>query len=179
MTTEPDDLGLPPRFWAKVNKNGPEVRPGLGPCWLWTGAKTEKGYGTFLATLGSKTKSLSHRVSLAAALKRPISKGLSALHKCDVHLCVNPSHLWEGRQAENIADMIAKDRQAKGEEHSQAKLTVEQVLAIRADDRIHRVIAADYGVSRAAVTAIKGNKRWAHLSAQSPCAHRDCADKIS
>jgi len=35
------------RFWSKVDKNGPipQHKPELGPCWVWTGAKMERGYG--------------------------------------------------------------------------------------------------------------------------------------
>jgi hypothetical protein len=45
-----------------------------------------------------------------------------------------------------------------------AKLTVEQVRAIRADPRMHKDIAPDYGVSRPAVTLIKTRKTWAHIT---------------
>lgn len=31
------------RFWAKVDKNGPVVRPELGPCWIWTGNRDPWG----------------------------------------------------------------------------------------------------------------------------------------
>ncbi len=39
------------------------------------------------------------------------------------------------------------------------KLTSEQVAAIRQDDRVHKVIAEDYGVSREMVSMIKRGKR--------------------
>lgn len=51
-----------------------------------------------------------HRVALELRLGRPIRPGLVACHTCDVANCVNPSHLWEGTQAENLADMRAKGR---------------------------------------------------------------------
>ncbi len=39
------------RFWSKVDKDGPVPahRPDLGPCWLWTAARTH-GYGRFGVT---------------------------------------------------------------------------------------------------------------------------------
>jgi HNH endonuclease len=37
------------RFWSKVNKNGPIPihKPELGPCWIWIGTISKKGYGMF------------------------------------------------------------------------------------------------------------------------------------
>jgi hypothetical protein len=34
---------LTERYWPQVDKNGPTVRPELGPCWIWTGASSD-GY---------------------------------------------------------------------------------------------------------------------------------------
>jgi len=59
-----------------------------------------------------------------------------------------------------MADRDAKGRQAKGEGHGNAKLTTEQVVAIRADGRVHSVIAGDYGVSRSNVSLIKRGQAW-------------------
>ena len=42
------------RFWPKVDKNGPvpEPHPELGPCWVWTGAKSN----TFIQVRGGRTR---------------------------------------------------------------------------------------------------------------------------
>ena len=47
--------------------------------------------------------------------------------------------------------------------HGPAKLTVDQVLAIRADPRFQREIAAEYGISRAQVSTIKSRQSWSNL----------------
>lgn len=87
-----------------------------------------------------------------------IPEGRFVLHKCDVPSCVNPNHLFLGTNNDNVADMVAKGRQA-------SKLTKRQVLQIRADARSRREIAADYGVTTVCVGSIKRNAAWAHLRA--------------
>lgn len=44
------------------------------------------------------------------------------------------------------------------------KLAESDVLAIRNDTRIQRVIAADYGIQQQHVSRIKSGKRWSHLN---------------
>jgi hypothetical protein len=39
-----------------------------------------------------------------------VPAGLRVLHRCDVGMCVNPSHLFIGTAKDNTADMIAKGR---------------------------------------------------------------------
>lgn len=51
-----------------------------------------------------------HRVALELRLGRRIRPGYVACHTCDVANCVNPDHLWEGTQAENLDDMRQKGR---------------------------------------------------------------------
>lgn len=55
-------------------------------------------------------KKLHHRVVLEKKLGRPIRDGYCALHTCDVRNCINPDHLWEGTQQDNIWDAQDKGR---------------------------------------------------------------------
>ena len=80
-------------------------------CWLWTGGISHSGYGNFWYN----GRSLSaHRASYQFNFG-PIPEGKFVLHKCDVKICVNPMHLFLGTTDDNMADMVAKGRQAHGE----------------------------------------------------------------
>ena len=141
------------RFYDKV-----DAGPG-GGCHLWMAATNEHGYGRIWMAPGMV---YAHR--LAWELRRgAIPKGLCALHKCDRPRCVNPDHMFLGTRADNVADMVAKGRQALGSDAGGAKLTPTQVAAIRVDPRRRREIAADYGIHRTMVDMIRRGERWGWL----------------
>jgi len=75
-------------------------------CWLWLRSKTKRGYGKI--TLDGKTLYV-HRV-VWEALHGEIPKGMKILHHCDNPSCVNPAHLFQGTQKDNMQDMLAKGR---------------------------------------------------------------------
>lgn len=50
-----------------------------------------------------------------------------------------------------------------GSKSPNAKLTEPEVMAIREDDRIARLIAADYGVSTSTIYLVKHRKIWQHI----------------
>ena len=129
-------------------------------CLEWTRARNDNGYG--LSSHG-----LVHRVSYRAFVGE-IPDGLFVLHRCDNPPCFEPTHLFLGTQQDNVRDMISKGRQWRnpgypGEQNPASVLTEEDVLAILADSRSQRAIAADYGVTQAAVSLIKQGKNWPHL----------------
>jgi hypothetical protein len=86
------------RFWGQVSKYGGH---GNGFCWFWTGSKNlshKKEYGMFFV----KDKSiLAHRFSYLLH-NGTIDTSLVIDHICDNGLCVNPTHLQQITNRENI-----------------------------------------------------------------------------
>jgi len=105
-------------FWARVDQSG-----GADACWPWTGGRFKRRGGYGRVTLNKKD-AYSHRVAFALANLRTPSQ--CVLHKCDNPPCCNPSHLFEGTQADNVADCVAKGRTARGDK-SGARLHPESV----------------------------------------------------
>lgn len=62
--------------------------------------------------------------------------------------------------------MMSKGRHyaRAGSDHGMAKLTEEAALAIYSASGTHQAIAADHGVSRPTVSAIKRGERWQHVT---------------
>jgi DNA invertase Pin-like site-specific DNA recombinase len=51
----------------------------------------------------------------------------------------------------------------RGEEVASAKLTADDVRAIRRDERTRAEIAAQYGISKATVSSIWARRTWKHV----------------
>lgn len=130
-------------------------------CWVWTGALDGDGYG--MVSMGSGKDRGAHRVSWEIH-RGPIPAGLHVLHHCDNPPCVNPDHLFPGTQADNVADMVRKDRGQKGERSAASKLTTSQVRSIRSDSRSQKDIARAFGVDQSTISEIKTGKTWSHVA---------------
>jgi hypothetical protein len=147
---------LSSRFWAKVDRRGPDE------CWPWTGDKTRAGYG--LIRLNGR-RAYAHRVSweLSEGL---IPFGFGVFHRCDNPPCVNPGHLFTGTHADNMRDMVAKGRRgyagSPGERHPAARLSAADVASIREADASVRTrdLAARYGISTGYAYAVRRGHGW-------------------
>jgi hypothetical protein len=163
------ELNLPAGFWRKVNRNGPEKSPELGPCWLWTGHLDRDGYGRYWAKEdGTWRKVNAHRHAFEKSIGRALHTGMKACHRCDVPACVNPSHIWEGTDLENARDSALKSRRfcPVGEKNPRRKLSEQDARAILSGVGRYKDLAARFSVSVSTVAMIKTGKKWAHLQGQ-------------
>jgi len=141
------------RYWEKVDVKGPD------DCWEWLAGKHRDGYGHFRFQ-GNTRKS--HRAAWMIE-NGEIPKGICVLHRCDNPGCVNPAHLFLGTHKDNSRDAAKKGRLPRGENHCDSKLTISQVLKIRASDKRQTALARQYNVSRRNIGLIKNRETWKHI----------------
>lgn len=145
-------LSLEERFWSGVDKSA--------GCWIWKNALKD---GAYPSLKNGDTQIRASKVSYELHIGK-VDAGLCVLHKCDNRRCVNPWHLFLGTRADNSADMVAKDRERRGEAHPNHKLTIDDVRNIRAliisGSSSQGQLARKYGVNQSCISRIANKKRW-------------------
>jgi hypothetical protein len=142
------------RFWKHISP------PNESGCRLWNGALSDGRYGNFWDGGGHKKAHI-----YAWELQNgPVPHGMKVCHQCDTPRCVEETHLFLGTQLDNLRDMVAKGRGARGERHYLAKLTDEKVVAIRAFSGTGKACAEQFGVSQATISVVRSGKKWAHVT---------------
>ncbi len=168
----------PETFWNRIEKTE--------GCWIWHGDTQKYGYGRLNY---HRKLYLAHRLAWILT-NGPIPKGKYVLHRCDNPPCCNPDHLYIGTPADNVRDMIERNRMARGdskhvkkgldhyyhktpekrlrgERHGMSKLNEAAVLSIR--DRFARKEASaiqlgkEYGVDRSLIYMVAKRQIWSHV----------------
>lgn len=139
-------------------------------CILWTGSTLRDGYGSFTDEHGKTVPA--HRWAYAKAKMRKLRPHEVVRHTCDQPLCVNTMHLVLGTQADNIADKMAKGRQARGAQSRRPTDTsvvdedvVRDIRSLAGDGLLTgKMIGELYGISQANVSDISRRKVWAWVA---------------
>lgn len=159
------DAGLPTREELEAWS---EPEPNTG-CLIWMRAWSSKDYGSIYVR-GRVEKA--HRIAYVVA-HGYIPRSRQVLHKCDTPPCINERHLFLGTNDDNVRDRCTKGRSSHqgspcpfpaGEGHPKAKLTWPLVREIRAryasGDGTQRSLAAEYGVTNGAISALLIGRSW-------------------
>lgn len=145
---------------------------GDGPCVMLT----MKGGARPSTTLTGKNMSASRAAWIIATGEDPGERWV--LHTCGMGAegCVRFGHLYLGDGTDNADDRMYDGGQAFGSSHQNAKLSEADIAAIRATPRAPAgrprkgatyvtadELAARYGVSRGAISAIQNGRGWHHI----------------
>lgn len=151
------------RFWAKVNKDGPQLEHMDSPCWEWTGSLPADGYGRFGISHGNIV--LAHVFSYELT-RGPIERDSRGrrrfwvLHVCDNRKCCNPSHLFLGDDHDNMQDAAKKGRLPH-------KVTPKEVKEIRELHESGGYTMVDlskmFGISPGTIRQIVTKFTWKHV----------------
>lgn len=161
LDTPVRELFLTDDLEARLRRYAPAGHP--NQCWEWTRCKN-KGYG--MVSVGKTKKRGAHIVAWELATGRTLPDGMVIRHTCDNPPCTNPAHLIVGTHADNVYDRVEHGVPNKGVDNPQAKLTDDDVRAIRrlAHSGVSQPnIAAQFGITQTNVSMIVTRRTWKHL----------------
>lgn len=155
------------RFWSHVDKRGP------GECWEWKLSRNPKGYGQFGGHLANGKQWMCLASRYAYFSHYGISgTPLLVLHSCDNPPCCNPAHLRLGTVQDNSDDMVCRERNERGSEHHQAKLTEQAVQVLetmwRSGLYTQAQLAEHFQVNQSQISRAINRRRWKHVDGRVP-----------
>lgn len=118
-------------------------------CWQWTGTTS---HGRPIYNPGKKLCGTRYAYRVAYYLRHgKLNPKMQICHSCDNPLCINPQHLFEGTNQDNIEDSICKGRRLR-------KLTLDQAQKISNSTLKDHELSELYGVSRTHIARIRKGK---------------------
>lgn len=97
------------------------------------------------------------------AFREPIKAGNVVRHLCNNTACINPEHLAQGTQKENIADRERAGNTPRGARNGNTIFTEDDIRFIKGKQERGVVYAAMYGVSKGTISAIQHGRNWGHV----------------
>lgn len=143
-----------------------------GDCWLWQGAMSDSR-SSKRPVMQHENKVQSVRRVVAGAVGKKIVGNLRASNICADSRCVAPDHvkIMDQKQIQTRASEITKHQsnpaRIKKMQQSlpQKILNWEMVHEIRASDKTHRQLAAEYGVTPCTIWGVKTHRSWREYQA--------------
>jgi hypothetical protein len=132
--------------------NGPASGEG---CIMWPYG-TARGY----PSIGRQGHSRKVHREVCSHFNGERGPDMDAMHSCHQRLCIAPWHLSWGPRAQNIADMVAADRHARGERNGKSKFTEQQIADIRHSPLSQSELGRLYGVSPSTISRIINRVSW-------------------
>jgi len=121
--------------------------PTSGGCMEYRHSVQKNGYTK--ATVKRKTDYTHRHIFRLLCGETP--SGFDVCHSCDNRLCINPEHLFLGTRKQNMADAVAKGRQAKGSMLPQTVLTgfvKSEIVRMARAGAQYQEIASAFGICR-------------------------------
>lgn len=124
-------------------------------CWIWNAFRDRDGYGVF-------RKFRAHRVSYYFKHKH-IDDCLLIGHVCNNPNCVNPNHLIQITNQENMNYMVESGRSASGEKHARSNLNeiiIQEILLNIFNNVPKSYILSHYKISESQLFHILNGDSW-------------------